>query len=588
MMKWKVVLLVFLLALGFWPTKLVMAQVNCDGTSNRDECLAISKQIVETTKELQSLRQATAPLESEIKRLDASIKLIQSRINVAVAKQKQLEKEVTDREEKVAEHYVLFGKKIREIYKSIRGSSLLVQILSSVGSGKLNREIAYQGTASNVDKQLIVGLSEEILSLENDKKGLERQKLNLAILQKSLDEQADFFRKEVATSKKYQSELEGKIAALSALQQSILGEKQETFQTTVGDVPLADDPNSRPDYNPGFSPAFAAFSFGAPHFKGMSQYGAFGRAKAGQNEEQILKVYYGDVRIETVDTGGDIQTSSGTMSFEDRYLMGIAEMPSTWEDNNLAALKAQAIAARSYALAYTDWRMGSRSMKKSICTTESCQVWSVSKANSVPDSWRRAVTETRGKILVSNNSNEVINAWYASTSGGYQESYTSLSHSTPAFWDTRSGRGGWTSQAFEKEAGSPWFYKGWYKSRSGASCGRNHPWLTGEEMADILNAWVVLYQQGQSDSRVVPVDYVSCFNKPANPYSIAELKDKGSYSSVTGVNVTYSDGGYTANLTFSTNKGDVTIKGSEFKDAFNIRAPGRVALKSGLFNIEKK
>jgi len=32
----------------------------------------------------------------------------------------------------------------------------------------------------------------------------------------------------------------------------------------------------------------------------------------------------------------------------------------------------------------------------------------------------------------------------------------------------------------------------------------------------------------------------------------------------------------------------VTIKGAEFKKAFNLRAPGRIALKSGLFNIEKK
>ena len=30
----------------------------------------------------------------------------------------------------------------------------------------------------------------------------------------------------------------------------------------------------------------------------MSQYGAFGRAKSGQNYEAILKAYYGDIKIE--------------------------------------------------------------------------------------------------------------------------------------------------------------------------------------------------------------------------------------------------------------------------------------------------
>lgn len=572
-----------MLALGFWLTGLAWAQVNCDGTSNVEECNSISKQIVETTKELQSLRQATAPLESEIKRLDASIKSIQSRINAAVAKQKQLEKEVADREEKLAEHYVLFGKKIRELYKSLRGSSLLIQLLSTVGAGRINREIVYQGTASDVDKQLIVGLSDEILSLEKAKKELGKQKLNLATLQRNLDEQADFFRKEVATSKKYQSELEGKIAALSARQQEILGEKQGTFQTTVGDVPLADDPNSRPDYNPGFSPAFAAFSFGAPHFKGMSQYGAFGRAKAGQNVEQILKAYYGEGITIRKDYPTDTKIKvSGYGTFDiESYTRRIYEMPGSWADEGgMEALKAQAVAARSYALAYTDEGRGG-----SICTTEACQVFKNAEKGG---KWNEAVEATRGWVLVANG--RPLSAWYASTSGGYQFSYSSNGYSTPGMWDTAAGRGGWTSQAYEKTAGSPWFYKGWYKSRSGAACGRNHPWLNGEEMADILNAWVVLVKNGQSDDRIVPLGGCS----GGNPYSISELRDRasgvgGGYNQMMGVsNIEYSDGGYTAKVRFTTDRGEVEMSGDDFKKAFNLRAPGWISLKSRLFNIEKK
>jgi len=183
-------------------------------------------------------------------------------------------------------------------------------------------------------------------------------------------------------------------------------------------VPLADDPASRPDYNPGFSPAFAAFSFGAPHFKGMSQYGALGRAKSGQGFEQILKAYYGDIRIETVDTNFDLPTTIGNLPFEDNYLKGIAEMPAKWADEGgWEALKAQAIAARSYALAYTGWRMGSRNPKESICITEKCQVYNSGKAAN-PGRWGDAVNETKGKIIVSNQSGEVVNAWYSSTSGG--------------------------------------------------------------------------------------------------------------------------------------------------------------------------
>jgi len=184
---------------------------------------------------------------------------------------------------------------------------------------------------------------------------------------------------------------------------------------------------------------------------------------------------------------------------------------------------------------------------------------------------------------------KIISPWYASTSGGYQESYNALdymkngsSYGTPSFWDTKNGRDGWTSQAYEKIAGSPWFYKAWYRSRSGDSCGRDNPWLSSEEMADILNGWQVL--TGGSDDRVSPRG--SCWS--GNPYSIEELRSKGGFSSVSSVSVTYANNGVTANVTFQTNKGSVTISGSEFKTAFNLRAPGRISLKSGLFNIEKK
>jgi len=72
--------------------------------------------------------------------------------------------------------------------------------------------------------------------------------------------------------------------------------------------------------------------------------------------------------------------------FEGRYLMGIAEMPSSWHKE---ALKAQAVAARTYAYRYKE-------SGQAICTTQACQVFSQSKADSSPADWRQAVEETRG------------------------------------------------------------------------------------------------------------------------------------------------------------------------------------------------
>lgn len=522
---------------------------------------------------------ATKPLESELQRLEEQ--MAGARAGIAGAKQKveQLAVSIEQREEDLAVQYHLLSRRIAEQYKRNKTFSPFMTFLATQDAAQLTKDLVYRSSIQAQDHRLIQQIAEDISQLEADRDQLEADQIRLAALEEKLDEQADFFRAEIAGAKEFQEVLGEKIAALSARQQEILSEKSGTFQTTVGDVPPADDPASRPDYNPGFSPAFAAFSFGAPHFKGMSQYGAYGRARDNQNYEQILKAYYGS-GIEIKDSNPDEQILvEGYNSYSlEEYAKRIYEVPNSWGDNGgMEALKAQAIAARSYALA----RVRSSG---SICATESCQVF---KPSPKGGNWEQAVNETRGKVLFANG--QPFSAWYASTSGGYQESYSYNGYSTPGFWDAKDGRDGWTSQAYEKLAESPWFYKGWYKSRSGDNCGHSHPWLTSTEMADVLNAWVVLVKHGQSDDRVVPIG--SCWT--GNPYSIDELRNKASslsigYSGVSSASVTYANDGITANVVFQTDKDEVTINGNDFYKVFNLRAPGRIALKSGLFNIEQK
>lgn len=505
---------------------------------------------------------ATAPLEVELKKLDQKLRSIEAQIGTAERKTQQLAESIDARELELAVQYKIFAARVESLYKQ--------QVEGWSWGGNLTEWVIQQAVI-NRDKQLIRGIAGDLSQLEADKKKLEADRASLAGLRVAVDKEAAFFRKEVKGAKDYQAQLSSKIAALTARQQEILGEKSGTFQTTVGDVPLADDPNARPDYNPGFSPAYAAFSFGAPHFKGMSQYGAYGRAKSGQKYDEILRAYYGGgIEMRDHDVNAQIVvTGYGSYSLEE-YARRIYEMPNLWGDEGgMEALKAQAVAARSYALA----RGGS------ICATEACQVF---KPSPKGGNWDRAVEETKGKVIYANGS--PLSAWYASTSGGYQESYTTNGYSTPGFWDTTSPRERWADGAWEVKGGSPWFYKGWYKSRSGDSCGRSHPWLTSEEMADILNAWAVLFQGGGDSSRVTPQG--SCWG--GNPYSVSELREVGGFTSVASVSVTYSDSGVTASVTMETNKGSVAIKGVDFKKAFNLRAPGRIALKSGLYNIERK
>lgn len=537
--------------------------------------------IEECQQEISSRMGAHTQNKEDLAKLQKSLENTKKLISSAEVQINNLEKEIFDREVKLEYQKEILAARVRSHYKRSRRYSPFLLFLASTNAADLLRELSYRQTAANEDKQIIVDISQDLRALIEDKEKTEKNKDWLTKARNSLNQQVQTLGAEVEKVEEYFTEVSGKIAQLSAKQQAILSEKQGTFQTTVGEVPLADDPASRPDYNPGFSPAFAAFSFGAPHFKGMSQYGAFGRAKSGQSAEEILRAYYGGgIEVKKDYSTGIMINVDGYGAVDiETYTHRIYEMPNSWGDQGgMEALKAQAVAARSYALARTNNGAGS------ICATESCQVY---KPANKGGNWERAVNETRGWVLMANG--QPFSAWYASTSGGYQESYSFNGYSTPAFWDTPSGRSGWTDQAWEKQAGSPWFYKAWYKTRSGDACGRSHPWLTAEEIADILNAWVVLIKHGESDDRVLPLG--GCWG--GNPYSLTELKDRAEqlstgYSKITGVSVTYSEGGYTSNVNFETDQGGVSLSGADFKKAFNLRAPARIALKSGLFNLEKK
>lgn len=572
--KTKLILVVFLVLLFLVFNHFVT------GTRAEDCNLhCLGEEIVKLQEQLRLSKEATTPLEAEVDRLEKQIAGIKAQLTAQAQRITELEESIVEREDDLAVQYALLSARIRNYYKRSKSFSPIFVFFSSTNASDLARNISYQAAAADEDRRIIVSVTGDLLELEQDKTQVEEDRKQLAGLQAQLDKQVDFFQGEITGAKEYQAELSSKIAELSAKQQAILQGRSGTFTSSVGEVPVSSIPCSGPPGSPVYcSPGggyFGAFSFGAwTHRKGMSQYGARGRAEAGQNVNQILSAYYGKEPVGK-DTGGDIAVDGyGSMNFEERYLMGIAEMPSSW---HAEALKAQAIAARSYAYRH-------KSEGRSICTTEACQVFSSSKADNPPGEWRQAVEETRGQVL------EDVVAYYSSTAGAY------LTYPR-GMWDTTDGQGGsgFPSRAWESKAGSPWFYSSWYTQtyRSGsATCGRSHPWLSTEEIADILNAWLVLSQGG--DDRVMPVTINECSigGASGNPYSMGELRDRanslgGAFTSVSSVSVTYGNNGETASVTFNTNKQPVTISGSEFKKAFNLRAPGYIAILSPLFNIEK-
>lgn len=535
-----------------------------------DELDDLNKQIADLQSALTSSQNATKPLEGQLTGLRKQLDNIDFQVKVIENDVLRKKKDIDNGYANLVENQKLFNSTVRNSYINNYSFTPLLIFLSGNNANDLTKLITYHQRYTERDKNTITNIALQIVGLEERKIKLEKEQKLLASAKSTLDVQRGEVQKVVDGAKNYQKDLTGKIATLNAKQTEIINARSGGFTATIGDSNEADDPNASIAGFRASAPGgyFGVFSFGAhTHRKGMSQYGARGRAQSGQNVNQILKAYYGKEPVNK-DTGGTIKVAgNGEIDFEGRYLLGIAEMPSSWHPE---ALKAQAIAARTYAYRY-------KAEGKEICTTEACQVFNSGKADNSPDSWKQAVEATKGQIV------EDVVTYYASTHGGF---------ASPIGWDTTDGGGGgnFIDKTYDKLGGSPWLYKAWYTqaySISSNKCGRSNAWLSPEEMADLVNAAIALKTGGIDTGRITPIT-TSCWG--GNPYSMDELRNlvsgNGGISQATSVSVSQGNGS-TGNVTIN----GVSLSGEDFKRAFNLRAPGYLSIPQSsfaFFNIEKK
>ncbi|KKP47188.1 MAG: Modifier protein of major autolysin LytC, partial [Candidatus Woesebacteria bacterium GW2011_GWA1_33_30] len=315
-----------------------------------------------------------------------------------------------------------------------------------------------------------------------------------------------------------------------------------------------------------------------------NQFGAKGRAETGQNYTQILNAYYNADVTSGYNTGITINVSGKNefgQSFNDNwniedYVKHIYEMPT---DFPTEALKAQAIAARSYALSYTN------NGTKSICPSQSCQVVKREINNGT---WQTVVEATKGKVLT--NGGNPITAWFSSTHGGYAYTSGDIGWSnkpwTKRLVDANGGIGNFSdlfNNAYDKS--SPTFYCDW-----GSRTQYNKTaWLKPEEVADIANVMLLAKADGSTQRHLSQPD------KP-NPDGVDtwdenkvknELLSRGitPFNSVSNVSIGADFGsGRTTTVTIDGRSFD----GQDFKSYFNLRAPSNIQIVGPLFNIEKR
>lgn len=559
---------------------LLLFTVTCTlSTVSADELEDLQKQINELNQARELSVKATKPLEGQLESLQRKLTQIQASVDHIGATIDEKQRELDLREESLAMQQALLEQRVRAYYIRSYLTEPLVVILSSLSSGDLFREITYRQTVTKEDKQIIASVTADVLDLLNQKEKLEADRAKLALLQKEVDKSAKFIGGEVKKAKTFQAELTSKIAQLSARQQQIIASRQAALNlpTSLGAGPLFCTDDRKLD--PGFSPAFAFFTFGIPHRVGMNQYGAYGRSQSGQSAEQILQAYFQDFNFETRGNININVSGYGSIPLE-TYLLGIYEMPDSWP---MEALKAQAISARSYALAYTNNGAGE------ICTTQQCQVY---KGGNKGGNWESAVKQTEGKVMVSGGN--VVKAWYSSTDGGYTFASSDVWGSGTSFTkrlrDTSGEVGGFgdlTSKAYDKD--SPCFYA----AQGVRAQYAKSAWLKSEEVTDIANVILLVKMDGGVSSHIYQVD------KP-NPEGgetwdeakvKQELKNRGGnpFNSVSNISVSADFGsGMVTSVTVSGDSGSETFNGGEFKNFFNLRAPANIQIVGPLFNAEKR
>lgn len=577
------------IALTFILTNNIKAQGNDCSNPTHLNLDAIGRCLAEIQKAYELSVKATKPLESQLNSMQTQINGIKQRVRA-------IEDDIEVKKENINQGYENLEKQQEILYATIRNyyiksyyNSPILAFLSATSASEITQLLAYQKAATDQDKVIITNIVLSITDLETKKKNLESEQTRLAAIKASLDEESAKIEKIVSGARAYQGTLSSQIAALSAKQQEILGRRLAGLNIPrsagTGATACVDDR----DKDPGFGPRLAFFTYGVPNRTGLNQYGAWGRAKAQQDYKTILNAYYTNfelkedydenIQIHVVDSGIDT-----TLNIEE-YVKRIYEMPDSWTENDLAALKAQAIAARSYALSYTN------NGQNSICASQKCQVFKIEPKGG---NWNSAADATRGDVMVQGGS--PVKAWYSSTHGGYVFPTSELPGWSATSWtkrvvDTTSGSAGsfsdLHSNAYDRD--SPWFYCDW-----GSRTQYNKTaWLTSSEVADIVNIILLARADSSTKEKLYQTD------KP-HPYGgevwnqdkvKSELRSRNitPYNSISDVSVSADFGsGKTNSINLTGDAGSQSFDSSEFKDWFNLRAPANIQIVGPLYNAERR
>lgn len=559
-----------------------------------DEYDDITKQLSDLKKSLDTSQKATQTNEKNMQSLNQQLESIKNKVYLFEQEIIKKEKEVRDGETALRYQKILLEERTVSYYKNLdKNTFTVIDLLIAKNLSLSLQNFFYQKTLLDEDRKTIVNIVTYIKDLEKKKASLQIEKTKMTGIREEVDKQSKFLATEVEKSKQYESSIQQKIAALSARQQQIIAQKLASLNIprSAGSAMggCVDDRN----IDPGFSPRFAFYTYGVPDRVGMSQWGAYGRSKAGQDYKTILNAYFNNVKFECRSfSNNKIKVQGyGEIGLRD-YLKGLGEMFSSWGDSGgYEAFKAQVVAAASFAYAYT------KGGANEICTTQSCQVY---LGHAKGGKWDEAVDDVNNKcgdgveVIVSNDTNDVANAWYSSTFGGYSKTSGEVwGGSRPWTKNMRDTSGDVSSfgdlneRAYDKE--SPWFYCDW-----GSRAQYNKTaWLKPDEVADIANALLLAKSDPSTQNHLAQPDKPNPDGEETwSPDKVkSELRSRGKnpINNASDVSISWdASGGRTTSITVSGDGNSYSFDGAEFKSFFNLRAPANIQIVGPLYNVEKK
>jgi len=592
----RIFIIIFVLSLFLNLTKKIKSQ-------------SIDEQINQVQNEINSLNQQLKDKRINLEKIKEQTSSIKQRVKVIGDEIIKKESEVKKGEMALTYQKNLLNERARSHYKNLSKSSFsLINLLVGNNLSSSLENFFYQKSVIYEDKNAIIRIVLYIKNLEEKKKSLEAEKQQMLAINQQLDALSQRLGEEI-------SQIKTKIAQLTAKQQELIAKKfaenpiPRSAETSLGGcLPDYDFINNTVIKDPGFSPKFGFFSLGVANKVGLNQFGAYGRAKNGQNFKQILEAYYNNIRYECRNfPNNKIKVKdTGEVNIKD-YLKLLAEMPMSW--NQREAYKAQIVAAASYAYSYTD------EGKREICYDQNCQVFlrclylegkykcgdqneSVKDWRTLPErqTWYSTVDEVNQEcgdgvlVMVSNDTNQVITAWYSSTHGGV------ILRSGEIGWSDKP----WTKHAFDSDESinnlqdlllkaydspfkidasnirsSPWFYCNWgSRPEYGGSA-----WLTQSEVLEIVNAYILFKLDPSTFPHLSQLDKNIPDTWDDNRVR-QEIKNRGEnyFSRIDFIQTIWDGTGISRTIIVRGDIGEKQFNAQEFKDIFNLRARGNLII----------